>query len=112
MMRLNLVLSLVLILAPARLPAQVSYERLVRADSEPGSWLTYSGNYAAHRFSALSDITSDNVARLKPIWVYQIREPGLIETTPLVVEGIMYATEPPSTVTALDLHSGRPLWRW
>src|SRR5262249_54964299 len=70
------------------------------------------GNYAAHRFSALDEITPDNVAGLKPAWVYQVRSPGLIETTPLVVDGVMYVTEPPSTVTALDLRTGRPLWSW
>src|SRR6516164_3714309 len=97
---------------PSRLCAQVPYDRIVSAAKEPGSWLTYSGNYAAHRFSPLGNITAANVGRLKPIWIYQIREPGLIETTPLVADGVMYVTEPPSTVTALDLRSGRPLWSW
>ena len=44
--------------------------------------------------------------------MYQIKEPGLIETTPLVVDGVMYLTEPPSAVTALDVRSGSRLWRW
>jgi alcohol dehydrogenase (cytochrome c) len=112
MNRLVLLLSLLVILAPSTLLAQVPYERLVRAESEPGSWLTYSGNYAGHRFSPLKDVTPDNVARLRPAWVYQVKSPGLVETTPLVVAGVMYVTEPPSTVTALDLHTGRPLWSW
>jgi alcohol dehydrogenase (cytochrome c) len=109
MRRVSLVLFL---LAPCGLFAQVSYERLVRAESESESWLTYSGSYRSQRFSALKQITPENVAKLKPAWVYQIREPGLIETTPLVVDGVMYLTEPPSTVTALDVRSGRPLWKW
>ena len=92
--------------------SQVTYERLVHSDNEPGNWLMYSGNYASHRFSALDQIKPDNVAKLKVTWVYQFPKPGLIETTPLVVDGIMYITEPPSTVTALDLRSGRQLWTW
>ena len=103
---------LLFLLAPCGLLAQVSYERLVRAESESEHWLTYSGGYRSHRFSALKQITPENVARLKPAWVYQIKEPGLMETTPLVADGVMYLTEPPSTVTALDVRSGRPLWKW
>jgi alcohol dehydrogenase (cytochrome c) len=105
-------LCLVVIAAPSIALGQVSYDRIASAEKEPGSWLTYSGNYAAHRFSPLEEITPANAARLKPIWVHQIKEPGLIETTPLVADGVMYVTEPPSTVSALDLRSGRSLWRW
>jgi alcohol dehydrogenase (cytochrome c) len=105
-------LCLVLIASPWAALGQVSYDRIVSASQEPGSWLTYSGSYAAHRFSPIGEITPGNVARLKPIWVHQIKEPGLIETTPLVADGVMYVTEPPSTVSALDLRSGRSLWRW
>src|SRR4030095_4469035 len=103
---------LLLLLGPCRLFAQVSYERLVRAESESHNWLTYSGSYRSQRFSALKQITPENVAKLKAAWVYQIREPGIMETTPLVADGVMYLTEPPSTVTALDIRSVRPLWKW
>jgi alcohol dehydrogenase (cytochrome c) len=114
MNRAHVLLSVILIMAaiPSRLDAQVPYDRIVAAAKEPGSWLTYSGNYAAHRFSPLSNLTAGNVAGLKPVWIYQVKEPGLIETTPLVADGVMFLTEPPSTVTALDLRSGRLLWSW
>jgi alcohol dehydrogenase (cytochrome c) len=112
MRRSHVLLLLVLVASPSRVWAQVSFDRIVAAAKEPGSWLTYSGNYAGHRFSPLSEITAANVGGLKPIWVHQVKEPGLVETTPLVADGVMYVTEPPSTVTALDLRSGRPLWSW
>src|SRR5215472_17239425 len=92
--------------------AQVSYDRLLRSDNEPRNWLTYSGNYAGHRFSALTKLTPSNIARLKPAWVYQIDGRGRFETTPVVVDGVMYVTEPPTRVTALDARTGRPLWSW
>ena len=38
------------------LTAQVSYKRITRAESEPGNWLTYSGNYQGHRHSLLTQI--------------------------------------------------------
>ncbi len=92
--------------------AQVRYERLVHPEKEPGHWLTYSGDYRSHRFSTLDEITSDNVAQLTPVWMYQLPAAGVFETTPLVVDDLMYVTEPPSSVTALDVRTGRPLWKW
>jgi len=94
------------------LSAQVPFERIRGAEREPGNWLTYSGNYSAHRHSLLAQINAANVAHLKPVWVYQVTTPGRVETTPLVVDGVMYLTEPPSNVTALDTRTGRPLWRF
>jgi alcohol dehydrogenase (cytochrome c) len=91
--------------------AQVPYTRIVKAASEPGSWLTYSGNYAAHRFSALNEITPANVAGLKARWVYQLSPARSHETSPIVVDGVMYISEPDS-VAALDVRSGRTLWTW
>jgi alcohol dehydrogenase (cytochrome c) len=56
-------------LLPCLLAAQVPYERIVKADTEPGVWLTYSGNYQGHRYSALAQISPANVTRLHPVWV-------------------------------------------
>jgi glucose dehydrogenase len=91
---------------------QVPYQRIAGADSNPGTWVTYSGNYQAQRFTQLDQINKQNVAQLKPSWIYQMRNPGIVETSPIVADGIMYITEPPSTATALDLHTGRPLWTY
>ena len=92
--------------------AQVSYERIKNAAREPASWLTYSGNYASHRFSALDEIDASNVSRLRPMWLYQTSSGGELETSPIVADGLMYVTEPPATVTALDVKAGRPVWSW
>ena len=94
------------------LRAQVTHERILKADAEPGNWLTYSGNYSGHRYSALDRINDGNVAQLRPLWAYQVNSLQKFETTPLVVDGIMYLSEPPSHVTALDTRTGRPLWRY
>jgi len=103
----------VLLLLSAELVfAQVSYDRILRADSEPQNWLTYSGNYKGFRHSSLREINTTNVGRLKPVWVYQLREPGRLETSPIVVDGIVYISENSHIVTALDGRTGRPLWRY
>jgi alcohol dehydrogenase (cytochrome c) len=107
--------ALVLLVLAAALPAiaQVPYQRVVKSDSEPANWLTYGGNYYDQRFSGLRQLTPQNVAGLKLAWAYQPTRPaGNVETSPVVVDGIMYVTEPPSTVTALDAHTGNKLWTW
>src|SRR5206468_4545515 len=80
--------------------------------AQEGQWLMYSGSYSSHRFSALKQITTDNVAKLRPAWVYQPPGTGSVESTPVVANGIMYVTSGPTMVAALDLKSGKPLWEW
>jgi alcohol dehydrogenase (cytochrome c) len=92
--------------------AQVSYERILQSATQPGNWLTYSGSYNAQRYSTLDQITRANVHRLKMAWIYQVRAHDKFETSPLVFDGIMYISEPPSDVTALDLRTGRPIWSY
>ena len=94
------------------LAAQVSYDRLRQADSEPGNWLTYSGNYSAQRYSRLNQITAANVRHLRPVWVYQAHTTEKLETSPLVADGVMYVSEPGGSVTALDTLTGRPIWKY
>jgi alcohol dehydrogenase (cytochrome c) len=92
--------------------AQVTHQRLLNTAAEPQNWLTYSGNFAGHRFSPLTQITDQNVAKLTPAWVYQSNSLQKFETTPLVADGVMYISEAPSNVTALDVRTGRVLWRY
>jgi alcohol dehydrogenase (cytochrome c) len=87
----------------------VTSERLLNATKEPGNWLTYSGDYRSHHYSGLNQITADNVHRLRAKWIYQMHRQK-VETTPIVVDGIMYITRPPSDVIALDAETGRALW--
>jgi alcohol dehydrogenase (cytochrome c) len=102
----------ILLTYTAVLAAQVPYERILHADSEPGNWLTYAGGYQAHSYSPLDQINTANISGLKVAWMYQIGVPHHFETEPLVFDGVMYITEPPSDVTALDLRTGRPIWTY
>jgi alcohol dehydrogenase (cytochrome c) len=94
------------------LAAQVTYERILGAADEPENWLTYSGDYSSKRHSKLSQISRDNVGDLSLKWVNQLRAPGKVETTPLVVDGVMYLTSPPNDVLAVDARTGRPFWTY
>jgi alcohol dehydrogenase (cytochrome c) len=90
--------------------AQVSAERLANAAKEPANWLSYSGELSGQRYSALDQITPTNVNALKLKWVYQAAQPGGWQSSPLVVDGIMYLTQRPNDVVALDAKTGRVFW--
>ena len=101
-----------LLAVPLGANAQVTTERLVDAVAEPHNWLTYSGTYASQRHTSLSQIRRSNIEELELKWVFQAQSLESFETTPLVVDGIMYITEAPNTALALDAVSGRVFWRY
>jgi alcohol dehydrogenase (cytochrome c) len=83
-----------------------------RTVAQEGQWTMYSGSYSSHRHSPLTQLTPDNVAKLRPVWVYQPPGFGSVEATPIVANGVMYVTSGPTMVAALDLRSGKALWEW
>lgn len=96
--------------------AQVSPERLLNADSEPGSWLIHHGAYDGQRHTGLTDITPNNVDELELQWIWQVRSragaPEKFEATPLYVDGVLYSVSPPNDVIALDPETGRLFWTY
>ena len=96
----------------AAAPAQVTFDRLLRSQREPQNWLTYNGNLGSTHHSSLDQINAANVANLDLKWVSQAQSLEKFEATPLVVDGVMYVTEPPNTVVAIDTRTGRPFWRY
>ena len=109
--------------AAARLQAQapaegvpvftpVTWERLVNAADEPHNWLMYNGTLDSQRFSRLDQIDRGNVAELELKWAHHIPQLDRAETTPLVVDGVMFITESPSNLVAVDAATGRPFWRY
>jgi alcohol dehydrogenase (cytochrome c) len=92
--------------------AQVTGDRLRRAAEEPHNWLTYSGTYLGQRHTTLRQITPGNVASLELKWVLQNQVAGAWQSSPLVVDGIMYVTQRPNDVLALDAKTGRVFWQY
>jgi len=92
----------------------VSSEQIRNAGSEPDQWLTYSGSLDGHRYTPLAEINPENVSRLQVRWVHQFgtNESARAEATPIVVGGVVFLTEPPATVVALDAKSGALMWRY
>ncbi|MFT4815716.1 MAG: alcohol dehydrogenase (cytochrome c) [Pseudohongiellaceae bacterium] len=108
---------LLLCLGNSAVLADTPFEALLADETNGADWLSYSGGYKSQRFSPLSQINTVNVDQLKVMWAYQMQPTGisgaaLQETTPLVAGDVMYITESPSSVTALDTRTGRVLWHF
>jgi alcohol dehydrogenase (cytochrome c) len=89
----------------------VSFQRLKHTADEPQNWLTYWGNYEGLHFSKLKDITPANVSGLRSQWSFQYGAGG-IESTPIVVDGLMFVTGPLNNAAALDGRTGRIVWQY
>jgi quinohemoprotein ethanol dehydrogenase len=73
-------------------------------------WLTYGGTYSEQRHSTLTNVNTDNVNRLGVAWTYDLATNRGVESTPIVVDGVMYVTSAWSVVYALDAKTGEELW--
>ncbi len=80
--------------------------------AQSANWTTYNGDHASHRYSTLAKITPANVKNLALSWVYQSPVAGSWEATPLVLDGVMYITQRPNDVVALDAATGRVFWSY
>jgi alcohol dehydrogenase (cytochrome c) len=89
----------------------LTFDRLVNADAEPQNWLMYWGNFRGTHYSGLKQITAANVGELQAAWAFPMPGPSILEATPLVVDGVMYTTQP-GEVVALDARTGRQIWRY
>lgn len=90
--------------------ANVTAERLLNANETPAEWLTYGGSYDEQRHSLLTSIDQTNVADLGVAWTYDLATSRGVESTPIVIDGVMYVTSAWSVVYALDAKTGEELW--
>jgi len=104
--------ALAVLFGSSLLAQSVPYRRILESEKEPHNWLTYSGNYNGHRHSALDRINTSNVKRLKVAWVHHAGGTESHETTPIVVDGVMFLTEGPNVVKSLDTRTGNLLWKY
>jgi len=110
--RRAVILVAAILCASAAAQAQVTAERLLNASKEPQNWLMYNGDYAGRRYSTLEQINVGNAKELAPKWAYQTLAGGKFEATPLVVDGVLYATGQDDRAFALDANTGRPIWQY
>lgn len=95
-------------------PAQAGPDdgALVNAARNRGEWLLYGRTYDNQRFSPLTRIKPGNVAKLRPVWTASLNTLDGLEATPIVSDGVLYATAAHSHVYAFDAATGRTLWHW
>jgi PQQ-dependent dehydrogenase (methanol/ethanol family) len=101
------------ILPASVLPASAN-EQLRQMQMNPGAWVMQNGNYANHRYSALSQINRNNVRNLQVAWTFSTGVLRGHEGGPLVINDVMYVHTPfPNIVYALDLNNdGRVIWKY
>ncbi len=98
--------------APTASTAPIANRDLLEGLNDPTRWLSYSGTYDGHRHSPLTQITPENVDRLTAQWTFQTGQLGSFQTTPLVVDGVLYVTGFNNNAWAIDARSGRAIWRY
>ncbi len=76
---------------------------------DPSNWLMWRGNYQAWSYSALDQVTRDNVKNLKLEWVWNMVE-GASEPAPIVYNGVMYLINTSNIIQALDAATGELIW--
>jgi quinoprotein glucose dehydrogenase len=97
---------------------------LVAAQQQSSSqveWLYYGGDQGGTKYSPLADIRPDNLPRLQVAWQWKHWEtplkeydtvPGFNETTPLMIDGVLYVTTPYNSIAAIDAETGKERWRF
>ena len=110
-------LAVALIAASPALAAEVTAERLINADREPGNWLMNHRTYDAQRYSPLDKINKGNVKDLKLAYAVAIGGTSAnenLEATPLAEDGFLYIVDQWGVLYKIDARSGkagRIVWR-
>lgn len=92
--------------------ANVTAERLLKADSEPSQWMTYNGDYQEQRYSRLTQLTPANVKRLGLVWFADYDTNLQQAGSPLYIDGVIYVSTAWSKVYAFDARTGKTLWKY
>jgi len=91
-------------------PANITRDRLLAADGEPGNWFTTGRDFGKTHHSPLTDINTGNVDRLGLAWEYETFTRRGLQATPIVVDGVMYVSGPFGKVFAINAETGEEVW--
>ena len=90
----------------------VTQTMLSRAAGDSGNFLHTNGNYEQTRFYPSSQINKNNVSKLKVAWIFQTEIVESMETTPIIVNDVMYVTTSFNHVYALNAGTGKEIWHY
>jgi len=93
--------------------AQAQQSEPSRGLAEKGrDWPSYGGAPENNRYSPLAQINRANVAQLKVAWIFDTAEEGGLQTSPLILDGVLYGITPSQKVFALNAATGELLWKF
>ena len=92
--------------------ALVTQDLLNRAASDGNNFLHTNGNYHQTRYYPNRQINTSNVHKLRPAWMFQTEVKDTFETSPIIINGIMYFTTAFNHVYAVDARTGEQLWQF
>lgn len=92
--------------------SNVSQDMLNRAANDGNNFLHTNGNYEQTRYYPSKQINTQNVKNLRPEWIFQTEIVESLETTPIVVNGIMYVTTSFNHIYALNARTGEQIWHF
>ena len=95
----------------APVPA-VSQDMLSAAGKDANNFLHTNGNYDQTRYHPANQINTGNVGKMHVAWIFQTDVKESLETTPIVVNGVMYVTTSFSHVYALNAKTGEMYWHY
>src|SRR6516165_204706 len=75
-------------------------------------WPVYGGSLENTHYSSLTHINRSNVNQLEVAWTFDTGEPGGLQTSPIIVDGVLYGLTPTQKVFALDAATGKLLWKF
>lgn len=106
----------------ASLVAIVTVGSIARAEKTPPAfgassreqqdWPAYGGAPENNHYSRLAQINRNNVTRLVVAWSFDTQEEGGLQTSPIIVEGVLYGITPTQKVFALDAATGKLFWKF
>ncbi len=95
-----------------RRPADVDGARIAAADREPGNWMSTGRTYNEEHFSPLTQINDKTAGKLGLAWSYDLDTFRGVESTPIVVDGVLYNISAWNITMAHDARTGRLLWSY
>ena len=98
-------------IAPHPLTSYAAVTDTVLRHPDPSDWIMMRGNYQGWGFSPLTQVSKTNVKTLQLIWS-RLLDPGTMEATPIVFNGVMFIANPNDAIQAIDAASGEVQWQY